>query len=97
LATLILARRLAEDLARIEAHLRTHDIEDVEARLAEIVLALDLLARHPLIGRKVSQGRRELVIGRGSRGYVARYAYDPVADVVAVAAVRSQREAGFRG
>jgi hypothetical protein len=36
------------------------------------------------------------VIGKGSRGYVARYRYDPVNDEVRVAALRSQREAGFR-
>jgi hypothetical protein len=37
-----------------------------------------------------------LVIGRGARGYLAKYRYDAVGDVVYVAALRSQREAGFR-
>lgn len=92
---LLLAIRLADDLDRIAAHLREYEASDVEARLAEVIEALQVLTRHPLIGRKVELGRRELVIGRGARGYVALYAYDPLDDVVAVAALRAQREAGF--
>jgi len=92
---LVLASRLADDLDRIAAHLLEHEAGDVEARLAEVIEALQVLTRHPLIGRKVEPGRRELVIGRGARGYVALYAYDPLDDVVAVAALRTQREAGF--
>lgn len=84
-----------DDLARIAEHLCAHDVEDVEARLAEILGALAILVEHPLIGRKAAPDRRELVIGRGNRGYVALYAYDPLDDVVVVAALRAQREAGF--
>jgi toxin ParE1/3/4 len=92
---LLFAGRLADDFARIEAHLLAHEVGDVQARLTEIVDALQVLTQHPLIGRKVASERRELVIGRGARGYVALYAYDPFDDVVAVAALRAQREAGF--
>ena len=92
---LVLASRLADDFERIAAHLLLHDAKDVQARLAEIVQALRVLELHPLIGRKLRAGRRELVIGRGGCGYVALYAYDPLDDVVAVAALRAQREAGF--
>ena len=63
----------------------------------EMLDALQLLVQHPLIGRPVDDGLRELVIGKGSHGYVARYRYDPVKDEVRVAALRSQREGGFRG
>ncbi len=87
--------RLGDDLARIQAHLLAHDVANVPARLDEIATALAVLKDHPLIGRRGAPGRRELVIGRGSRGYVALYLYDPVDDVVAVLALRSQREAGF--
>jgi plasmid stabilization system protein ParE len=92
---LLLAHRLADDLDRIAAHLREHEASDVEARLAEVIEALQVLTRHPLIGRRVKLGSRELVMGRGARGYVALYVYDPLDDVVAVAALRAQREAGF--
>ena len=92
---LVFAGRLADDFARIEAHLLAHEVGDLDGRLAEIVDALQVLNLHPLIGRKVNFRRRELVIGRGARGYVALYAYDPLDDVVAVAALRSQKEEGF--
>ena len=92
---LVLATRLADDLDRIAAHLLEHDASDVEARLAEVIEALQALTRHPLIGRKVKLGRRDLVIGRSARGYLALYAYDALEDVVVVAALRAQREAGF--
>jgi hypothetical protein len=50
-----------------------------------------------LIGRPVSAGTRELVIGRRARGYVAVYRYIEVVDTVFVLAIRSQREAGHDG
>lgn len=64
--------------------------------MVEILDALQLLVLHPLIGRPVAGGPRELVIARGSRGYVALYGYDEARDEVIVNAVRAQREAGFR-
>jgi plasmid stabilization system protein ParE len=95
MARLQVSDHVFDDLARIADHLLAHEVVDVDVRLAEILGALAILVEHPLIGRKAAYGRRELVIGRGSRGYVALYAYDPLDDVVAVAALRSQREAGF--
>lgn len=93
----VLSARVFDDLARIEQHLGAHEVVDIEARLAAILGGLSILEEHPLIGRMVAHGRRELLIGRGNRGYVALYAYDPEADAVVVAALRAQREAGFRG
>ena len=83
------------DLARIAEHLSTHEVADIGARLEEIVEALQLLNRHPLIGRRVDAVRRELVIGKGNRGYVALYRYDELDDEVWVLALRGQKEAGF--
>jgi toxin ParE1/3/4 len=91
-----LARLARGDLERIAAHLVAHDVSDVESRIAEILDALQLLALHPLIGRPVSGEQRELVIGRGAKGYIALYEYDELRDEVIVAALRGQREAGFR-
>jgi plasmid stabilization system protein ParE len=52
---------------------------------------------HPQVGtgRPGAPGRRELVIGRGVQGYVARDGYDEVEDLVVVVALRAQRERGF--
>ncbi len=65
--------------------------------MSEFLDVLQFLVLHPLIGRPASAGLRELVIGRGSRGYVALYAYDEARDEVLVAAGRGQREAGYGG
>lgn len=54
-----------------------------------------LLEHNPLIGRPAANGKRELVIGRRSHGYVALYRYLPEVDSVFVLALRSRREAGY--
>ncbi len=84
-----------DDVRRITAHLLEHDAAQIEQRVADIFDALWLLTEHPLIGRPVADDRRDLVIGRDARGYVARYRFDPIEDVVHVLALRSQRESGF--
>jgi hypothetical protein len=40
-------------------------------------------------------GKRELVIGRRSHGYVALYRYVAEIDTVFILAIRSQRDAGY--
>jgi plasmid stabilization system protein ParE len=57
--------------------------------------ALGMLAEHPLVGRLVEDGRRELVLLRGSSGYVAKYRWLARDDVVLILAMRSQREVGY--
>lgn len=95
MATVRFADDFAVDLLRIAEHLAAHEIADIGARLDSIVDALQVLTRHPLLGRKAGHGLRELVIGRGSRGYIALYRYDELDDEVVVAALRAQKEAGF--
>jgi hypothetical protein len=55
-----------------------------------------LVQSNPLIGRPAAGDKRELIIGRGSRGYVALYRYVVELDAVYVLAVRSRREGGYR-
>lgn len=89
------APEVLDDFDRFFEHLTQFEIEDVPGRLAEILQAVDVLTTSPLIGRPAGGGKRELVIGRGSRGYVALYRYVTEADTVFLLAVRSQREAGY--
>ena len=85
-----------EDLDRILDHLEQHDAGNLASRIAEILSAIDVLARNPQIGRPVQDDRRELVIGAGSRGSIALYTYVSGLDAVFVLAIRAQREAGYR-
>jgi plasmid stabilization system protein ParE len=54
-----------------------------------------VIQRHPLIGRAVECGLRELVISRGRSGYIALYGVEPIEDVILVLAIRHQRDVGF--
>lgn len=86
---------LLEDFQRILDHLETHESPAQTQRTEGIVNALDVLMENPLMGRKVGEDLRELIIGRDVRGYVALYRYDGGLDSVFVMAVRAQREVGY--
>lgn len=91
-----LAPGVLDDIDRIIDHLRKHQVPTTDERIGEILEAIDILAHSPRIGRPVANGKRELVIGSGSRGYVALYRYLEQIQTVFVLALRAQRESGFR-
>lgn len=95
MARVDLAPGLVEDFNRILAFQLKNTLADASSRIAEIMHAIDVLSHNPLIGRPVANGKRELVIGRKSHGYVALYQYVDEIDTVFVLAVRGQREAGY--
>lgn len=90
-----LAPELGEDFDRILDHLAQYQVENPGLRIREIINALDVLEQNPRIGHPVAKGKRELVIGRRSHGYIALYRYIAEIDTVFVLALRSQREAGY--
>lgn len=87
--------RAASDLLKLVEFLADSD-PLAAAETADLVAsAVEALARHPLLGRPVESGYRELVISRGKTGYLALYRYDEARDRILVLAIRHQREAGF--
>ena len=90
-----LAPEVGEDFDRIVDHLFQHEVTDAPSRVEDIIKAIDVLERNPLIGRPVRADLRELVIGRRARGYVALYRYVAEFDTVFVLAIRGQKEAGY--
>lgn len=92
-----LAPEVGDDFDRILNHLVEHETEDAKSRIQDILGAIDVLERNPLIGRRVRTDLRELVIGRRARGYVALYRYVAELDTVFVLAIRAQKEAGYTG
>ena len=56
---------------------------------------LKILKDHPLVGKPVELGYRELLISRGRTGYVALYEYEVERDAAIILAIRHQREGGF--
>jgi plasmid stabilization system protein ParE len=71
------------DLERQQQFIAEHDAAAALAAAQAITDAVSTLGRHPLIGRPVENGLREL------------YDYLEVIDTVVILAVRHQREAGF--
>jgi plasmid stabilization system protein ParE len=96
MARIELAPEVLDDFDRIVDPLATFEVDHISQRLSEIADAVQVLEHSPLIGRPVKGGKRELVIGRGARGYVALYRFVTAIDTVFVLAVRSQRESGYR-
>ena len=82
-------------LERLLTFLEQADPVHASEVLAGIAEAVELLERHPLMGRPAAQDYRELVISRGKTGYVALYRYDHEREAVVILALRPQREAGF--
>ena len=97
MARIELAPEVFDDFDRFFDHIaELGAAAEAPQRITDIIGALDILARSPLIGRKVKGGNRELVIGRSSRGYVALYRFVPDIDTVFVLALRSQRESDYK-
>jgi plasmid stabilization system protein ParE len=90
-----LAPELTDDFDRILDHLLSHEVADAAFRIREVIRAIDILEQNPLIGRLVRADLRELVTGRGARGYVALYRYVEELDTVFVLAIRGQKESGY--
>jgi toxin ParE1/3/4 len=97
MARIELAPGIFDDFDRIFDHIAEFgDPAAATQRIDEIIKAVDVLTHSPLIGRKVKGAKRELVIGRASRGYVVLYRFLPDIDTVFVLALRSQRESDYR-
>lgn len=91
-----LAPEVFDDFDRFFDHMARYDVGAAPERIGEILEAVQILTHSPLLGRPVRDGKRELVIGRASRGYVALYRYVAAIDTVFLLAVRSQRESGYK-
>jgi plasmid stabilization system protein ParE len=57
--------------------------------------AVENLAAHPLVGRRIEGEVRELVISYGQTGYIALYRFVVPQNEVRILAIRHQRELGF--
>lgn len=93
----LLTPEAADDLERLTDFLLASHPEHALATVDVVLNALKILENHPQIGRPLGHGLRELVISRGSTGYLALYQFDESYDVVVVLRVRHQREVTYPG
>jgi plasmid stabilization system protein ParE len=100
-AQVVYSRHAFADLERL-ADFLVKDAPKAAVAAVAAVAAIDvirdgieILGRHPLIGRQCEVRLRELLISYGNSGYVALYSHEQRQDVVLVLAIRHQREAGY--
>ena len=90
-----LSQAAFDDLRRLEEFLAESEGPMAGELLDFILDALHVLTHQPGIGRPVEGGLRELIISRRRSGYLARYEFDQLRDLVLVARIRHQRESGY--
>jgi addiction module RelE/StbE family toxin len=94
-AEVVYSRRAFSDLERL-ADFLIKDAPQAAVTAIEVIRdGIEILERHPFIGRPCEEGLRELLISYGKSGYVALYSYEQRQDVVLVLAIGHQREAGY--
>ena len=95
MATVVYSARALVHLERAFEFLASENPDAAIAAAAAIRSAVENLAAHPLLGRRVYDDIRELVISYGQTGYIALYRFVVPQDEVRVLAIRHQREIGF--
>lgn len=96
MAKLIYTDEALADMERLTDFLLESDPLAAVQTADLIIEGVNVLRRHPLIGRSVEGGFRELLISRGKSGYAALYDFDSRADVILILGIRHQREAGHQ-
>jgi len=99
----VLSERARLDLMRLADFLAEQDPAAALVTTDLIVEALELLQRHPRVGRRITASgksnavanMRELVIQRGRSGYLALYRVDARDQTAEILAIRHQRESGY--
>ena len=88
------AQQAVDDLVRLTDFLIENDKNAALATVELIEEAIQILAKHPLVGRLCDSHLRELVISRGKSGYVALYSFEEKKKTILINAIRHQKESG---
>ena len=97
MAEIVYSPNAIANIERAFEYLAEKDPRSALAAASAVRTAVEVLARHPLIGRTVEGDLRELVISFGRTGYVALYRFVPSENRVRVLAIRHQRELDYPG
>ena len=95
MAEVVYSRHAFADLERLADFLAKDAAKAAIAAIDVIRDGIEILERHPLVGRPCEARLREILISYGKSGYVALYSHEQQQDVVLVLAIRHQREAGY--
>jgi len=94
LVRIVFAPQAVDDLVRLTDFLIENDKNAALATVELIEEAIQILAKHPLLGRLCDSHLRELVISRGKSGYVALYSFEEKKKSILINAIRHQKESG---
>ena len=97
MAEIVYSPNALANIERAFEYLAEKDPRAALAAASAMRTAVEVLARHPLIGRPVEGELRELIISFGRTGYVALYRFVPSENRVRVLAIRRQRELDYPG
>jgi addiction module RelE/StbE family toxin len=95
-ATVVYSKRALDHIERAFEFLRDKNPDAALNAVIAIKSAVENLAAHPLVGRRLECDLRELIISYGHSGYVALYRFVIARDEVRILAIRHQREVGFQ-
>jgi plasmid stabilization system protein ParE len=94
-ARVVYSARSLDHIERAFQFLRDENPDAALDAAAAIQSAVDNLAAHPLVGRRLHGELRESIISYGQTGYVALYRFVVARGDVRILAIRHQRELGF--
>ena len=95
MARIVYSARSLHNIERAFQFLRDENPDAAVDAVTAIQTAVDHLAAHPLVGRRVEGELRELIISYGQTGYVALYRFMIARKEVRMLALLHQRELGF--
>lgn len=95
MARVVYSARSLDHIERAFQFLRDKNPAVAVSAVTAIQSAVDNLAAHPLVGRRIEGELRELIISYGQTGYVALYRFVISRDEVRILAIRHQKELGF--
>ena len=95
MAKVVYSARALDHIERAFQFLRDKNPSAALSAVTAIQSAVENLAAHPLVGRRLEGELRELIISYGHSGYVALYRFVISSDEVRILGIRHQREVGF--
>lgn len=95
MATVVYSKRALDHIEGAFAFLREKNPDGAQSAVMAIQSAINNLAAHPLVGRRLEDELRELIVSYGHSGYVAFYRFVIATDEVRILAIRHQREVGY--
>jgi plasmid stabilization system protein ParE len=91
MATVVLTDQANDDLVNIFEFIALRNPSHAAKLVHRLATSLHILQAMPLLGRPGAGGKRELLLGKRSEAYIARYRYADDLDTVFVLAIESQR------